>query len=209
MQSWGKNLGTKHKTKTLPESFLLYLCILQNELSTPLSSFFRHPFMCIELFSACCDLIERCLDHNPRTRCTLQDILEHPWMQDGDFSLPISSSKLKHGGHVVPDIDDLRRSHAKPSFRKMAPIDPFGRLVSDPSKKRDSSKMLVSSRDEVLPLTLFYCGSPPTLKSPNVFGQIHRGGFRYRADAHSSLLCAKTFNDANSLLAGSRSQAVA
>uniref|UniRef100_A0A914RHH4 non-specific serine/threonine protein kinase n=1 Tax=Parascaris equorum TaxID=6256 RepID=A0A914RHH4_PAREQ len=32
--------------------------------------------------SSCCDLIEGCLDHNPSTRYTLQDILEHPWMQD-------------------------------------------------------------------------------------------------------------------------------
>lgn len=166
--------------------------------------------MYTRLFSACCDLIERCLDHNPSTRCTLQDILEHPWMQDGDFSLPINSSMLKHGGHDAPDIDGLRRSNVKPSVERPAPIDPFGRgFVSDPSKKRDSLHALVSKPEKAPQRTLLYRASPQGYKSSNIFGRIHHGGFRYCADARSPAPCTRTFNGANPRLAGSFSRAVA
>uniref|UniRef100_A0A9J2PG87 Serine/threonine-protein kinase 1 n=1 Tax=Ascaris lumbricoides TaxID=6252 RepID=A0A9J2PG87_ASCLU len=147
----------------------------------------------IPVSGSCCDLIERCLDHNPSTRCTLQDILEHPWMQDGDFSLPINSSMLKHGGHDAPDIDGLRRSNVKPSFERPAPIDPFGRgFVSDPSKKRDSLHALVSKPEKAPQRTLLYRASPQGYKSSNISGRIHHGGFRYCADARSPAPCTRT-----------------
>uniref|UniRef100_A0A914ZYD1 Serine/threonine-protein kinase 1 n=1 Tax=Parascaris univalens TaxID=6257 RepID=A0A914ZYD1_PARUN len=78
--------------------------------------------------SACCrDLVEECLQRDPSCRLTLNGILDHPWMRDGDFSLPISVSVLRHGGHDVPDIKTLRQTHMEVSVDKPALVDPFGR----------------------------------------------------------------------------------
>uniref|UniRef100_A0A914ZKQ1 non-specific serine/threonine protein kinase n=1 Tax=Parascaris univalens TaxID=6257 RepID=A0A914ZKQ1_PARUN len=164
----------------------------------------------ISVSGSCCDLIEGCLDHNPSTRYTLQDILEHPWMQDGDFSLPINSSVLKHGGHDAPDIDALRRSNMKPFVERPAPIDPFGRgFISEPSKKRDSVHALVSKPEKALQQTLFYRASPQRFQLSNVLTRMHHDGFRYCADAHSSAPRAGACSGANSRIAGAFSRAVA
>uniref|UniRef100_A0A0M3HZJ8 Serine/threonine-protein kinase 1 n=1 Tax=Ascaris lumbricoides TaxID=6252 RepID=A0A0M3HZJ8_ASCLU len=133
--------------------------------------------------SACCrDLVEQCLQRDPNCRRTLNGILDHPWMRDGDFSLPISVSALRHGGHDVPDIKALRQTHMKVSVDRPVLVDPFGRAFLPGSYEWHSAITTPAKYSALFGNKV----APPSLKPFNGFGHHHRCGFRHYANAHSS-----------------------
>ncbi|MFH4976315.1 hypothetical protein AB6A40_003024 [Gnathostoma spinigerum] len=67
-----------------------------------------------KLTKSCEQLIKRCLTFDPDERCTLEDILRHPWMGEGANQLPLSSLELNHGRHKLSSVPAKLETHAYP-----------------------------------------------------------------------------------------------
>ncbi|VDM50077.1 unnamed protein product [Toxocara canis] len=133
----------------------------------------------------CRDLVERCLRHNPRSRCALDAILDNPWMDDSDLSLPISAITHSRAGHEMPNINVLHQLHTKLSVDKPLIADPFGENADN------GSSPLANSVNHAFPsMTIFGQVLQPLMKpSDNFSCHHHRPTFRCYAHPHLCSPC--------------------
>lgn len=73
--------------------------------------------------AACENLIMECLKFDPDERCDLEDVLYHPWLSEGDTSLPLPISELNAGRHKLGSIPAKLQMHAEqhPTLRYAIP----------------------------------------------------------------------------------------
>uniref|UniRef100_F1L4S0 Serine/threonine-protein kinase 1 n=1 Tax=Ascaris suum TaxID=6253 RepID=F1L4S0_ASCSU len=82
-----------------------------------------------KLTKACEHLIEHCLMFDADERYDLKDIIRHPWMCDGDSSLPLTPAELNAGRHKLSSVPTKLETHAVPHPVSRHPV--AGQRASD------------------------------------------------------------------------------
>uniref|UniRef100_A0A1I7VAT8 Serine/threonine-protein kinase 1 n=1 Tax=Loa loa TaxID=7209 RepID=A0A1I7VAT8_LOALO len=84
----------------------------------------RGPLVWRRHISKCCkNLITECLKYDPDERCDLEYIRYHPWLLEGDTSLPLPISELNSGRYKLGSVPAKLVTHAEkhPALRYAIP----------------------------------------------------------------------------------------
>ncbi|KAM3727153.1 Serine/threonine-protein kinase [Dirofilaria immitis] len=84
----------------------------------------RGPLVWRRHISKCCkSLIMECLKYDPDERCDLEYIRHHPWLTEGDTSLPLPISELNSGRYKLSSVPAKLVTHAEqhPALRYSIP----------------------------------------------------------------------------------------
>ncbi|KAK6109539.1 Serine/threonine-protein kinase pim-3 domain protein [Brugia pahangi] len=84
----------------------------------------RGPLVWRRHVSKCCkNLIMECLKYDADERCDLEYIRHHPWLSEGDTSLPLSISELNSGRYKLSSVPAKLVTHAEqhPALRYAIP----------------------------------------------------------------------------------------
>ncbi|VDN26752.1 unnamed protein product [Gongylonema pulchrum] len=66
-----------------------------------------------KISQSCKDLILECLKHDPDERCSLEDVLYHPWLSEGNTSLPLPVNELNASRHKLGSIPAKLEIHVE------------------------------------------------------------------------------------------------